>query len=168
MNDFAGNWNPSENITLEPTEMKTSHFSDEQSSKISGASNVRKRKAEKEKEEPFNWDTLRKEVQSKAGTKERSENTFDSLDYEALKNASVHEISQTIKERGMNNILSARMKVYRFITYYKNEKLGKLAYTQKRKLTNWTPLQDFLNRLVKDHGSVDLEWLRDVQADKAK
>lgn len=29
-------------------------------------------------------------------------------------------------------------------------------------------MQDFLNRLVSDHGSVDLEWLRDVPPDKAK
>lgn len=29
-------------------------------------------------------------------------------------------------------------------------------------------MQDFLNRLVRDHGSVDLEWLRDVPPDKAK
>ncbi|KAL8518151.1 hypothetical protein ACS0TY_009484 [Phlomoides rotata] len=132
-----GNQNPSENITLEPTEMKTSHVSDVQSSKISRDSNVKKRKAEKEKEEPFNWDTLREQVHSKAETKGRSKNTLDSLDYEALLNATVHEISQTIKERGMNNMLAARMK-------------------------------DFLNRLVKDHGSVDLEWLRDVQPDKVK
>lgn len=29
-------------------------------------------------------------------------------------------------------------------------------------------MQDFLNRLVRDHGSIDLEWLRDVPPDKAK
>ncbi|XP_042439571.1 protein ROS1A-like isoform X3 [Zingiber officinale] len=29
-------------------------------------------------------------------------------------------------------------------------------------------IQDFLNRLVNDHGSIDLEWLRDVEPDKAK
>lgn len=29
-------------------------------------------------------------------------------------------------------------------------------------------LQDFLNRLLKEHGSTDLEWLRDVPPDKAK
>lgn len=29
-------------------------------------------------------------------------------------------------------------------------------------------MQDFLERIVKDHGSVDLEWLRDVHPDKAK
>lgn len=29
-------------------------------------------------------------------------------------------------------------------------------------------LQEFLNRLVTDHGSIDLEWLRDVPPDKAK
>lgn len=30
------------------------------------------------------------------------------------------------------------------------------------------PLQAFLNRIVSDHGSIDLEWLRDVPPDKAK
>ncbi|KAF8039695.1 hypothetical protein BT93_B2032 [Corymbia citriodora subsp. variegata] len=29
-------------------------------------------------------------------------------------------------------------------------------------------IKDFLNRLVREHGSVDLEWLRDVPSDKAK
>lgn len=169
MSDLAGNQNPSENIRLEATDMKTSHVSDLQSSKISRASNIRKRKAEKEKVEPFNWDTLRKQVQSKAGTKGRSKNTLDSLDYEALQHANVHEISQTIKERGMNNMLAERMKVHRLITYYMNEKSREtILYLKKITITHWIFQQDFLNRLVKDHGSVDLEWLRDVQPDKAK
>lgn len=29
-------------------------------------------------------------------------------------------------------------------------------------------IKDFLNRVIRDHGSVDLEWLRDVPPDKAK
>lgn len=29
-------------------------------------------------------------------------------------------------------------------------------------------IQEFLNRIVKDHGSIDLEWLRDVPANKSK
>lgn len=29
-------------------------------------------------------------------------------------------------------------------------------------------LQDFLNRIFREHGSIDLEWLRDVPPDKAK
>lgn len=29
-------------------------------------------------------------------------------------------------------------------------------------------IKDFLNRLVRDHGSIDLEWLRDIEPDKAK
>ncbi|KAI3470567.1 hypothetical protein Pfo_027230 [Paulownia fortunei] len=129
--------NHSENITLEPTQMKKLHSSDVTLSKIGTTSNARKQKAEKEKPEPFNWDTLRKQVQSKAGTRGRSGDTMDSLDYEALRNADVREISDTIKERGMNNMLAERIK-------------------------------DFLNRLVRDHEAIDLEWLRDVQPDKAK
>ncbi|KAL6493764.1 Protein ros1a [Orobanche gracilis] len=72
--------------------------------------NERKGKVEKEKAQPFDWDTLRKQVPSKAGTKGRSMGTMDSMDYEALRNADVREISDTIKERGMNNMLAERMK----------------------------------------------------------
>ncbi|XP_051130778.1 transcriptional activator DEMETER-like [Andrographis paniculata] len=103
----------------------------------SATSNARKRKAEKGKEVAFDWDILRKQLLSSAGIRERSRETMDSIDYEAVRNAEVHEISETIRARGMNNMLAERMK-------------------------------DFLNRLVQDHGSVDLEWLRDVPPDKAK
>lgn len=72
---------------------------------------ARKRKAEKEKAEQFNWDTLRKQVHSKAETTGRSREAMDSLDYEAMRNADVREISDAIKERGMNNMLAERMKV---------------------------------------------------------
>ncbi|KAH0895213.1 hypothetical protein HID58_057642 [Brassica napus] len=83
------------------------------------------------------WDSLRRDVLEKKGKKERSKDSMDSIDYEAIRRASVHEISDAIKERGMNDMLAARIK-------------------------------DFLERIVKDHGAVDLEWLRDVPPDKAK
>ncbi|CAH8379797.1 unnamed protein product [Eruca vesicaria subsp. sativa] len=83
------------------------------------------------------WDSLRREVLEKKGKKERSKDSMDSIDYEAIRRASIHEISDAIKERGMNYMLAVRIK-------------------------------DFLERIVKDHGSVDLEWLRDVHPDKAK
>ncbi|KAL2323138.1 hypothetical protein Fmac_027517 [Flemingia macrophylla] len=91
----------------------------------------------KEKKEDFNWDSLRIEAQAKAGKREKTENTMDSLDWEAVRCADVSEIAETIKERGMNNRLADRIK-------------------------------NFLNRLVEEHGSTDLEWLRDVPPDKAK
>ncbi|KAG8390528.1 hypothetical protein BUALT_Bualt01G0092900 [Buddleja alternifolia] len=122
---------PSEELRKQPS------AADLPSNKIGTSPNARKRKAEKTKAEPFNWDTLRKQVQSRDGTRERSRDRMDSLDYEALRNANVNEISDIIKERGMNNMLAERIK-------------------------------DFLNRLVSDHGGMDLEWLRDVQPDKAK
>ncbi|CDY44867.1 BnaC09g50670D [Brassica napus] len=83
------------------------------------------------------WDSLRREVLERKGKKERSKESMDSIDYEAIRRASVYEISDAIKERGMNYMLAVRIK-------------------------------DFLERIVKDHGSVDLEWLRDVHPDKAK
>ncbi|KAL1532086.1 protein ROS1C-like isoform X2 [Salvia divinorum] len=119
-------------------DMGQGQSSNKQPSKIGVATpNARKRKAEKEKAEPFNWDTLRKQVPSKDGTAGRSREAMDSLDYEAMRNADVREISETIKERGMSNILAERMK-------------------------------SFLNRLVEDHERIDLEWLRDVNPDRAK
>lgn len=71
---------------------------------------AKKGKAEGEKKNTFDWDSLRKQVQSN-GRKERSKETMDSLDYEALRCADVSEISNAIKERGMNNMLAERIKV---------------------------------------------------------
>ncbi|KAL4354289.1 hypothetical protein GQ457_06G009770 [Hibiscus cannabinus] len=95
------------------------------------------KKVKKEKKEDFDWDSLRKQAEESGRKGERSEKTMDSLDWEAVRCAEVNEIAETIKERGMNNVLAQRIK-------------------------------DFLNRLVRDHGSIDLEWLRDVPPDKAK
>ncbi|KHN37846.1 Transcriptional activator DEMETER [Glycine soja] len=100
-------------------------------------SKARKEKPETEKKLASDWDKLRKEVQVNGTEKERSMDTMDSLDYEAVRCASVKEISKTIKERGMNNLLAERIK-------------------------------EFLDRLVTEHGSIDLEWLRHVPQDKAK
>ncbi|KAB2595028.1 transcriptional activator DEMETER-like [Pyrus ussuriensis x Pyrus communis] len=101
------------------------------------SSKRRKGKTDSEKKNDVNWDILRKQVQANGRKKERNKDATDSLDYEALKNANVKEISEAIKERGMNIMLAER-------------------------------IQEFLNRLVREHGSIDLEWLRDVPPDKAK
>ncbi|XP_019187018.1 PREDICTED: protein ROS1-like [Ipomoea nil] len=90
-----------------------------------------------EKQNAVNWDHLRQQALASGKKRERTMNTMDSLDWEAVRCADVNEIADTIKERGMNNMLAER-------------------------------IQDFLNRLVKEHGSTDLEWLRDVPPDKAK
>ncbi|CAA0818864.1 Transcriptional activator DEMETER [Striga hermonthica] len=84
-----------------------------------------------------NWDHLRKQANAGGKERERTVNTMDSVDWDAVRCADVNDIAQSIKERGMNNILAERIK-------------------------------DFLNRIVRDHGSIDLEWLRDVPPDKAK
>ncbi|XWS56333.1 hypothetical protein CRYUN_Cryun09bG0076900 [Craigia yunnanensis] len=97
------------------------------------------RKAQEEKNNATDWDGLRKQVQANGWKKERSKDKMDSLDYEAMRQANVNEISNTIIERGMNNKLAERIKAC-----------------------------EFLNRLVRDHESIDLEWLRDVPPDKAK
>ncbi|XP_022982801.1 protein ROS1-like [Cucurbita maxima] len=100
-------------------------------------SRSQRKQVAKEKEGNINWDNLRKQVETNGKTRQRSENTMDSLDWEAVRCADVKEIAHAIRERGMNNMLAERIK-------------------------------DFLNRLVKDHGSIDLEWLRDVAPDQAK
>ncbi|KAK6933517.1 Demeter, RRM-fold domain, partial [Dillenia turbinata] len=96
-----------------------------------------KGKAPVDKRHAFDWDILRKQVKTQERKRELSKDTLDSLNYEALRCAPVEEISDAIKERGMNKILAERIK-------------------------------NLLNRLVEDHGGIDLEWLRDVPPDKAK
>ncbi|XP_073052535.1 DNA glycosylase/AP lyase ROS1-like isoform X1 [Primulina eburnea] len=91
----------------------------------------------KVKEDPIDWDSLRKQAEAWGRKREKTHNTMDSVDWEAVRCADVNEIAHTIRERGMNNRLAER-------------------------------IQDFLNRLVREHGSLDLEWLRDIPPDKAK
>ncbi|XP_038893269.1 transcriptional activator DEMETER-like isoform X3 [Benincasa hispida] len=100
-------------------------------------SKAKRRKVTSEKKSAIDWDSLRKEVEANGQIKEKGKDAMDSIDYEAMRLADVHEISNAIKERGMNNMLAERIK-------------------------------EFLDRLVTDHGSIDLEWLRDVPPDKAK
>lgn len=66
----------------------------------------------KEKQEEVDWDSLRLTAQAKAGKRERTENTMDTLDWDAVRCADVNEIANTIKERGMNNRLAERIQVY--------------------------------------------------------
>nr|GEY53632.1 protein ROS1-like [Tanacetum cinerariifolium] len=100
-----------------------------------GSSQVKKQKPGK-KQIKVDWDNLRLEAEIKQ-KREKTADTMDSLDYEAVINADAHEVADAIKERGMHNNLAGRIK-------------------------------DMLDRLLRDHGSIDLEWLRDVPPDKAK
>ncbi|XP_057979531.1 transcriptional activator DEMETER-like [Malania oleifera] len=127
-----------EKYMAEPTLKQQVHFSNKAYSAANTNSSKGKRgKIEGEKKKSRDWESLRKHVQSTSTKRERTQATMDSLDYEALRNASVRDISDAIKERGMNNMLAERIKA-------------------------------FLNRLVKEHGSIDLEWLRDAPPDQAK
>ncbi|KAI3797619.1 hypothetical protein L1987_32879 [Smallanthus sonchifolius] len=131
----------SENSMNQPTEILevTEPNSNENGNlkiSASGSTKVKKGKTGKAKKIKSDWDSMRKNAQFK-NKGERLPGTMDSLDYEAVRRADVNEISDTIKDRGMNNMLAERIK-------------------------------EFLNRLVRDHGSIDLEWLRDVPPYKAK
>lgn len=65
----------------------------------------------KEKEN-IDWDSLRLQAQANGKKRERTANTMDSLDYEAVRCANVNEIAHTIRERGMNNKLAERIQVH--------------------------------------------------------
>lgn len=65
----------------------------------------------KEEKEQFDWDSLRRKAQAKAGKREKTEDTMDSLDWDAVRCADVGDIANTIKERGMNNRLAERIQV---------------------------------------------------------
>ncbi|XP_011088844.1 protein ROS1 isoform X2 [Sesamum indicum] len=96
----------------------------------------KKGKVKDKQENTINWDELRKNI-SHGSSRNRTYQTMDSVNWEAVRQAKVEELAKVIMERGMNNILAGRIK-------------------------------DFLDRMVRDHGSIDLEWLRDVPPDRAK
>jgi len=70
-----------------------------------------KSRSGKEKRNAFDWDSLRKHAQASGRTRERTVNTRDSIDWQAVRLADVSEIADTIKARGMNNMLAERIKV---------------------------------------------------------
>lgn len=86
-------------------------FSNEMSEMKTATVKAKSKKARKEKKDEFNWDSLRKQVEADGKKRERTENTMDSLDWEAVRSAGVHEIADAIKERGMNNVLAGRIQV---------------------------------------------------------
>lgn len=79
-----------------------------------GSSQVKKQKPGK-KQIKVDWDNLRLEAEVKQ-KREKTADTIDSLDYEAVKNADVHEVADAIKDRGMQNNLAGRIKVLKY--YY--------------------------------------------------
>ena len=102
---------PLENNVVDPNTKEKVHHNNRENLKANAiTSKARKGKVEGEKKDAFDWDSLRKEVQAN-GRKERAKDTMDSLDYEAVRSARVKEISDAIKERGMNNMLAERIQV---------------------------------------------------------
>lgn len=63
------------------------------------------------KNEETDWDSLRREACCNYFSHQRIVETLDSIDYEALRNASVEEVASIIKKRGMNNRIAARIQV---------------------------------------------------------
>jgi len=70
-----------------------------------------KRRSKKLGKDNFDWDSLRKQTQAQGRKREKTENTMDSVDWDAVRRADVSEISQIIKERGLNNMLAKRIQV---------------------------------------------------------
>ncbi|KAL6976959.1 hypothetical protein U1Q18_025747 [Sarracenia purpurea var. burkii] len=81
----------------------------------SDTTKAKRQRIVKQKQDAVEWDSLRMQAQAK-GKRDRTTNTMDMLDYEAVRCAEVHEIADTIKERGMNNVLAERIKVEIYIT----------------------------------------------------
>lgn len=109
-----------EMISVEQNSMEqictSSHAKNETNTKLSKAE---KGNAANVKINAVEWDNLRKAVETNGGRKERRKDAMDSLDYEAVRQANVQEIAEAIRERGMNNMLAERIKVFLLFMYPK-------------------------------------------------
>lgn len=77
---------------------------------IPDAKTYKPKMGKKGKKPPIDWDSLRKQAQAN-GERVRTADTFDSVDWEAVRLADFEEVAHTIRERGMNNMLAERIKV---------------------------------------------------------
>ncbi|KAL8101966.1 DEMETER-like protein 2 [Apium graveolens] len=101
---------------------------------LEGVPMEKKTKDKNKKERNMDWDSLRKTYSAK---RERNDENMDGIDWQSVRQATIEDIADSIKERGMQNVLARKIK-------------------------------DCLNRTFQDHGSTDLEWLRDVPPKDAK
>jgi len=69
------------------------------------------KKVLKEEKKAFDWDCLRREAQARAGIREKTRSTMDTVDWKAIRAADVKEVAETIKSRGMNHKLAERIQV---------------------------------------------------------
>lgn len=89
-------------------EVGTESGENEINSQAEGVSRRKKTKAEQKKENTTDWDKLRRTYCTR---RERTDETMDAVDWEAVRRAKVEEVADTIKQRGMNNILAGKIKV---------------------------------------------------------
>lgn len=106
-----GNSNIVTNQQTEISEVIETNLNERRTKSARGSTIVKKGKNGKTKKIKVDWDSLRKSAQVKR-KREKTLNTMDSLDYEAVRHADVNDISDTIKDRGMNNMLAERIKVH--------------------------------------------------------
>ncbi|KAL0304732.1 UNVERIFIED_CONTAM: DNA glycosylase/AP lyase ROS1 [Sesamum calycinum] len=69
----------------------------------------KKGKVKDKQENTINWDDLRKSI-SCGSSRNRTYQTMDSVNWEAVRQAKVEELAKVIMERGMNNVLAGRIK----------------------------------------------------------
>lgn len=79
-----------------------------QTKKNDNVSTRRKGKVEVKRENPVDWDELRRTYSS---GKRNHGSTMDSVDWEKVRDASDEEISSIIAQRGMHNVIGKRIKV---------------------------------------------------------
>lgn len=115
----------------------------------------------KKEKDVVDWDLLRKQY-SQGMSRERTEHNADTVNWEAVRQASEEELASVILDRGMNNQLAGRIKVLIRVSLQISCRVIFMFCSQN------SILQRFLDRMVKDHGSLDLEWLRYFPPLKAK
>ncbi|GAB4833480.1 hypothetical protein Ancab_031723 [Ancistrocladus abbreviatus] len=110
--------------------------------------------------EPYNMvkTNTAKQKKARVGKGEKTESDWDSLRKQAQANGRK-------REKTANTMDSLDYEAVRCAD------VSEIADTIKERGMNnrlAERIKDFLNRLVSEHGSIDLEWLRDVPPDKAK
>ncbi|KAL3536157.1 hypothetical protein ACH5RR_004618 [Cinchona calisaya] len=100
---------------------------------------------------------------SKVKRKRNGKEKKDAVDWDSLRMQALSEGKK--RERTVDTMDSVDWEAVR------SADVGEIAHTIKeRGMNNMLAerIKEFLNRLVRDHGSIDLEWLRDVPPDRAK
>ena len=103
---------PEEEETLKEEEWKSKDFDAALNDMFAYLADSKGKGKEAEEREKIDWEGIRVKYHKEEKTQHRNLDTQDSVDWDAVRRAPVHDIAKAIHGRGQHQIIAAKIKVF--------------------------------------------------------